>query len=133
MFPKMMFNNKNFQTIALKLLYDTLFILAVLFFGFLLMESVLPGLISGHFGLGIMTGLILITLGLINYFSEKLALSNTLRELKVNKKEVFILLFIFFIFIFNSVLRIDWLLGAIISLLASLVGLLVFFLTLKTK
>lgn len=119
-------NNKNFQTVALKLLHDTLLILVVLFFGLLLLESVLPGLVSGHLGLGIMTGLILITAGLINYFSEKLAIANPLVELKITKKEIFIFLFIFFIFTFNSVLRIDWLLGAIISLLASLAGLLVF-------
>lgn len=123
MFLKMPIN----KNIFLKLLHDTLLILSVLFFGLLLLESVLPGLISGHLGLGIMAGLILITLGLINYFSEKSSIVNSTAEFKVKKKEVFTLLFIFFIFIFNSVLRIDWLLGAIISLLASLAGLLVFF------
>jgi len=50
-----------------------------------------------------------------------------LTEISISKKDVLLLLFIFFIFIFNSVLRIDWVMGAIISLLASLVGLLVFF------
>jgi hypothetical protein len=121
--------NKN---IVLKLLYDSLLILVVLFFGLLIMESVLPGLVSGHLGLGIMAGLILITVGLINYFSEKLSITNPLAEIKTSKKEAFILLFIFFIFIFNGVLRIDWLLGTIISLLASLTGLLVFFFVQKT-
>jgi hypothetical protein len=116
--------NKN---IVLKLLHDALLILVVLFFGLLLMESVLPGLVSGHLGLGIMAGLILIIAGLINWLAEKLAIANPLAEIKVNKKEVFIILLVFFIFIFNSVLRIDWILGAIISLLASLAGLLVFF------
>jgi hypothetical protein len=119
--------SKNFQTIVLKLLHDALLISVVLFFGLLIIESVLPGLVSGHLGLGIVAGLILITLGLINYFSEKLAIINSLKEVGVNKKEVFIILLVFFIFIFNGVLRIDWLLGVIISLLASLAGLLVFF------
>jgi len=123
MFPKITPN----KLIILKLLHDALFILSALFFGLLLTESVLPGLVSGHLGLGLMAGLILITVGLINYFSEKLAITNPLKEIRISKKEVFILLFIFFIFIFNSVLRIDWVMGAIISLLASLVGLLVFF------
>ncbi len=122
MFPKITLN----KLIILKLLHDVLLILVVLFFGLLLLESVLPGLISGHLGLGIMAGLILITVGLINYFSEKLVIVNPLTELEITKKEILVLLFIFFIFIFNSVLRIDWLLGAIISLLASLAGLLVF-------
>jgi hypothetical protein len=120
------------KSIILKLLHDALLILVMLFFGLLLLESVLPGLISGHLGLGIMAGLILITAGLINYFSEKLAITNPLTEVKLQKKEVFIILFIFFIFIFNSVLRIDWVLGAIISLLASLAGLSVFFFVQKT-
>ena len=114
------------KSIILKLLHDVLLILVVLFFGLLILESVLSGLVSGHLGLGIMAGLILITMGSINYFSGKLNITNPLAEIKTSKKEVFILLFIFFVFIFNSVLRIDWLLGAIISLLASLAGLLVF-------
>lgn len=126
MFLKIL-NNKNYQTIILKLLHDALLILVVLFFGLLVMESVLPGLISGHIGLWIVAGSILINIGLISWLSEKLAITNPLKETKTNKKEVFIILLIFFIFIFNGVLRIDWLLGAIISLLASLAGLLVFF------
>jgi hypothetical protein len=120
MFPK----NKP---IFLKLSHDALLVLSVIFFGLIVAESVLPGLISGHLGLGIMTGLILIALGLINYFSEKSNITNSSAGSSITKKETFILFFTFFIFIFNSVLRIDWLLGAIISLLASLVGLLVFF------
>jgi len=124
MFPK----NKS---IILKLLHDALLILVVLFFGLLVLESVLPGLISGHLGLGIMAGLILINLGMINWLSKGLVVNNPLAGIKTSKKEVFILLLIFFIFIFNGVLRIDWLLGAVISLLASLVGLLVFFLVQK--
>ena len=120
------------KSIILKLLHEAVLILVVLFFGLIIAESVLPGLVSGHLGLGIMAGLILIFVGLINYFSEKLVITNPLVEIKISKKEVFILLFFFFIFIFNSVLRIDWLLGAIISLLASLAGLLVFFLVQKS-
>jgi len=119
--------SKNFQTIVLKLLHDALFILVVLFFGLLVMESVLPGLIAGHIGLWIVASSILINIGLIGWLSEKLAIANSLKEAKTNKKEAFFILLIFFIFIFNGVLRIDWLLGAIISLLASLAGLLVFF------
>jgi len=129
MFPKIVFN----KLIILKLLHDALLILVVLFSGLLLMESILPGLISGHLGLGIVAGLILINMGTISWLSEELAIANPLLEVeKVNKKEVFFILLIFFIFIFNGVLRIDWILGAIISLLASLVGLLVFFFVQKT-
>src|SRR5665647_1178850 len=119
MFPKIALN-RNYQIIILKLLHDALVILVVLFFGLLVMESVLPGLISGHIGLWIVAGSILINIGLISWLSEKLAIINPLKEAKISKKEVFIILLIFFIFIFNGVLRIDWLLGAIISLLASL-------------
>jgi hypothetical protein len=125
MFPKIT-PSKNFQIIALKLLHDALLILAVLFFGLLLMESVLPGLISGHISLWVVASSILINIGLISWLSEKLAITNPLKEAKTNKKEAFIILLIFFIFIFNGVLRIDWLLGAVFSLLASLAGLLVF-------
>lgn len=131
MFPKIM-PNRDSQTIILKLLHDALLILAVLFFGLLLAESVLPGLIAGHIGLWIVAGSILINIGLISWLSEKLAIINPPKEAKIRKKEVFIILLIFFIFIFNGVLRIDWLLGAIISLLASLAGLLVFFFVQKT-
>ena len=123
MFPKIVFN----KLIILKLLHDALLILVFLFFGLLLLESVLPGLVSGNLGLGIVAGLILINLGTISWFSEELVIANPLVEFKISKKEVFVLLLIFFIFIFNGVLRIDWLLGAIISLFASFAGLLVFF------
>lgn len=101
---KMINFNKSFQLIAYKLLHDALFLSVISFAGMIVVEGVLPGLISSHIGLAKMAIIILILLTIIIWLGGKLQIAYHSEESCYRKLLPFITVFAFLL-VGNSLLK----------------------------
>lgn len=100
--------DKNTALIMLKLFYDILFVFLIFFGLAFIADSILPGIVSSHFGLYKIIAIILLVVIFINLLSKK---TNVFGSQKMNnKKTIFIVLFFMILFLFNSFLSLSlWL------------------------
>lgn len=111
---------RNHWIIIYKLLYDALFLMLILFFGQILAENLLPGIITNHLSFFLtisVIGVILILTILIERIAEIDFISR-----KKNKKTTSFLLFFLVLIIFNNLWRAGFLIAGIILGLAILLG-----------
>lgn len=95
-------NSKQFSILAYKLLHDSLIWLLISFFMALLLEAVLPGMVSQNKGFLIISFLIFANFWVISYFGKKLDVS----LIKSEKNHLFPLVILFsFLLIGNSLLK----------------------------
>ncbi|HLN18814.1 MAG TPA: hypothetical protein VK255_01425 [Patescibacteria group bacterium] len=110
----------NQMTIAYKLLYDVLFISLLFFFMALIVEGVLPGIITAHIGFTKMVFVIFVIIFGIYILGDHLKISPASSNL--NKKTAGILLSIFVLLIFNSLLKLNIFLNIFIVLTVMITG-----------
>jgi hypothetical protein len=102
---------KNHQLIAYKLLIDAIFITLVFFAFALMAEGILPGIITMHVGFSNMVIFLGLSI-LASYFIAK-STATVIKSQIFNKKIASVGLFIISLLIFNSLIRLNLLLGFI--------------------
>lgn len=112
--------DKNRLTIIYKLLYDALFISLLFFFLALIAEGVLPGIVTAHIGFTKMIFTIFVIIFGIYILGDHLKISPASSNL--NKKTAAILLLIFVLLIFNSLIKLNIFLNIFILLVVAAIG-----------
>lgn len=121
MFLKLLFRpNKNKLTVAYKLLHDILFIALAFFLFSLIAEGMLPGIITSYveFSRVIIFIFVVITATYIlgNYLGIRIS------DGKINKKTVYLLVFVLLLLVFNSLLKTNIILNLAILFFTAAIG-----------
>ena len=100
-------SNSPYLKVAYKLLHDSLFLIILFFLGALIMEGILPGIISSHIGLYKIILAIAINLSAITIFQKKSPRAFPLSSaVKLSRGKIFwTFLFIIFAVILNGLIR----------------------------
>lgn len=107
----MQINNKETLSIVYKLLHDGLLILLIFFMLALVAEGVLPGIIASHFGL---YKVALLILGNILAIFGIRKIAGIYADSAIDKKIAWPLIFISALLIFNSLIKLNFILNLFI-------------------
>lgn len=114
--------SKNFLLVLHKLLNDTLLLLFLSFLGVLVVEGLIPGLISGHIGLSKFILLIILTAGGIIFLGDKLEITYPGPTLSLKTGWLLPSLTLFsFLLIGNSLLRFKFWENILITILTIII------------
>ncbi len=112
--------NKNLLLLAYKLLTDLLFLVLIFFTFTLVIESLLPGIITSH--ISFLKIIFLLALNLLTLYFLGHYLKINFPTNQTNKKTVLFLTVLFSLLIFNSLLKLNIFLAIIILFLALLIS-----------
>lgn len=113
-FIKRLMSNQSSLKIIYKLLHDFLFLMLVFFIAALFADGLLPGIISARVEFYVPAIIIFLTIFTINLLTKKLSVK---MENKFYKKTTIFLLAVMVLLIFNSLIKINIAISAIISIL----------------
>jgi len=112
--------SRNNLLIIYKLLNDLLFVEAIFFLVALIGEALLPGAITAHVGFSKVLITIGITVLAILYLGNKTDVK--LSETRINKKTAYLLVFILFMLLFVSLVKINLILNITITFMTVAAG-----------
>lgn len=115
MFRRILDNNKRNLTILYKLLHDLLLILIIFFMLALIAEGLLPGIITNHLSLSKIALAVMLSILAIHGIQKLSGISKTEQ---LTKKAAWPLLIVLALLIFNSLFRLNIVLGLFIAALA---------------
>lgn len=122
-FIKRFIPNTSSLKIIYKLLHDFLFLMLVFFVAALFADGLLPGIISARIGFYIPAIIIFLTIFTINFLTRKLDIKI---ENKFYKKTTIFILAVMALLIFNSLIKVNIAIGAIIFISLFVVAYLIY-------
>jgi hypothetical protein len=104
--------------ITLKLSLNILIILFIIFFGFIVGETILPGILSNYISLGKLTGIVFLVVGIIALLAREQNIK--FKPLKIKKAFFVLTICLVFLFSFISVFKFGLLIAFILAILITL-------------